>query len=272
MQKTPDGVIIFLATTTCVMLVLFTFIITIVYFYRKRQIEYLKGIEQLKLDHDKNVLRTQLEIQEETFQTISRDIHDNINLSLTLAKLNLNTLNFFDKERLSVQVNSSIDFVSRAIADLTDISRSINSDIIIEQGLISALQSEIEKLNRLNWFTIQFAVTGDAVFMDAQRELFVFRIVQEAFNNILKHAQAKNVMLHLHYDYSHINIIIVDDGIGFIKSSLTEINKVKKQTSGLRNMQKRAELLNGVWEIESNPGSGTIIKIYIPFISDEDLS
>ena len=75
-------------------------------------------------------MATQLEIQEDTFQHISREIHDNINLSLTLAKLNLNTLNWSEKEKAISQVNSSIDLISQSIANLSDISKSLNSDII----------------------------------------------------------------------------------------------------------------------------------------------
>ncbi|MEI9810293.1 MAG: hypothetical protein WDO16_21820 [Bacteroidota bacterium] len=87
-----------------------------------------------------------------TLQTISRDIHDNINLSLTLAKLNLNTLDITNKEKSMEQLTYSIDIISKSIIDLTDISRSMNSDIISEQGLIKALELEIEKLKKLNRF------------------------------------------------------------------------------------------------------------------------
>jgi signal transduction histidine kinase len=207
-------------------------------------------------------LKTQLEIQEQTFQTISRDIHDNINLSLTLAKLNLNTINISDKGKTFSHVNTSISFISKAINDLTDISRSMNSDIIIEKGLITALQHEIDKLEHLEWFTTQFILTGTPVFMDAQKELFIFRIVQEAFNNILKHANAKNVKLQLDYRYDHVDISLEDDGIGFNHSNGQQ---PRCSTAGLKNMQKRAELINGEFKIKSNPGNGTIIRFKIPF-------
>ena len=262
MQKTADSVVVFLIVTTCIILILVSFVITILYLYRKRQIEYFKGIEQLRSEYEKSVLKTQIEIQEQTFQAISRDIHDNINLSLTLAKLNLNTFDLEDKEKSTDKLNSSIEFISKAIVDLTDISRSMNSDIVCEQGLIKALELETEKLKKLNCFFVQFKLSGDPVFMDAQKELLIFRIIQESFNNILKHAKAKNIRLEMHYGDNRVDITVVDDGTGFF--SEPELGE-SKTTSGLRNMRKRAELLEGRFNITSYPGAGTSIRILIPF-------
>jgi signal transduction histidine kinase len=238
------------------------FILTVLFLYRKRQMAYLKDFERIKSDYEKNLLKTQLEIQEQTFQTISRDIHDNINLSLTLAKLNLNTLNFTAPEKSSEKVNDTIELVSRAIDDLTNISRAMNSDIIGDHGLIAALSQEFEKLKKLNWFDIRFEVTGDPVFMDAQKELFIFRIIQEAFHNILKHSRAKTVQLRLHYNDTYVEMTVADDGVGFAKNDDRSAVQTK---AGLRNMQKRAELLGGTCEIESIQGKGTSIKTTIPF-------
>ncbi len=256
--------ILAVVTITIILLLLSVFIIGILFLYQKKQIYYQKTLENIKHDYEKTLLKTQLEIQEQTFQAIALDIHDNINLSLTLAKLNLNTLDFLEKERSKEQVMICVDYLSKAITDLTDISRSMNSDIISEQGLISALARETEKLRKLNWFYIQFEVSGNPVFMEAQKELFIFRIVQEAFNNILKHSQAKSITLHLHFDKDSVAITLTDDGIGFLKPVKHE--KISANpTAGLRNMQKRAELLNGQCSIDSGQGLGTTIKISIPY-------
>lgn len=264
MQKPPNDITIFLVVTVFLIVLMGSFIITILVFYRKKQMAYFKDLEQIKSDYEKNLLKTHIEIQEQTFQTISRDIHDNINLSLTLAKLNLNTLDFCNKEKSSDQVNSSIGYISRAIIDLSDISRSLNSDIIGEQGLITALELEMEKLKKLDRFIVQSELSGSPVFMDAQKEVLIFRIIQESFNNILKHAHAKKIELKMNYEHDHVEIIVRDDGFGFDATARKEDTK-EKPTSGLLNMRKRAELLNGSFCISSFPGAGTSIKILIPF-------
>jgi two-component system sensor histidine kinase DegS len=126
------------------------------------------------------------------------------------------------------------------------------------------LLHETEKLRKLNCFGVQFDITGNPVFMDAQKELFIFRIVQEAFNNILKHAQAATISLHLYYSNDHVDITVIDDGVGFTMPNGQQ--KLSTHfTAGLRNMQKRAELLNGHCHIKSSPGKGTTINIAIPF-------
>lgn len=264
MQKTPDDIIVFLVVTIFLIILLGSFIITILFLYQKKQMIYLKELEKIKSDYEKNLLKTHIEIQEQTFQAISRDIHDNINLSLTLAKLNLNTLDLADIEK-SDQVISSIEFISKAIIDLTDISRSMNSDVISEQGLIRALELEIEKLKKLKCFFIKFEVSGNPVFMDANKELVIFRIIQESFNNILKHAQARQIQLFMHYNLDHVEITASDDGVGFNKPTKKESHGKARPTSGLLNMRKRAEILNGSFHINSHPGLGTIIKISIPY-------
>ena len=264
MQKSNYDVILFLLVTTLLILLMSSFIITILYLYRKRQIIYLKTIESLKLDYEKNLLKTQLEIQEQTFQNISRDIHDNISLSLTLAKLNLNTLDWNFLAKTKNQIYSSLEQISKAIVDLSDISKSLNSELIINQGLIKALEKEISKLKEMNLFELNYEITGNPIFMDSQKELVIFRIVQEAFNNIIKHAKATSVDLKLHYTETNIEVSILDNGIGFCKETL-ELNANKESKAGLNNMKKRATLFNGKTEINSEPNSGTCIVITIPY-------
>lgn len=264
MQKTTYDIVAFLVVTTLLVLLMAGFVLTILFLYRKKQAVYQREMELIKADFEKNLLNTRLEIQEQTLQSIAREIHDNINLSLTLAKLNLNTLDILNPQSVQEKIASTIEFVSKAISDLSDISRSMNSEVITEQGLISALELETEKLRKLDWFIVQFEITGDPVYMEAQKELFIFRIVQEAYNNILKHAYAGHVMLSIHYEKNRVEITVTDDGRGFDKNSRQE-NIPKNPSAGLLNMQKRADLLNGKCFIDSSPGKGTRIYVTIPF-------
>src|SRR5436190_856985 len=161
-------------------------IITLILMYQKKQLAYQQKLETLKLDHEKNLMAAQLEIQEDTFQHISKEIHDNISLSLTLAKLNLNTLSWTEKEKAVSQLNTSIELISQSITNLSDISKSLNSDIIASQGLITAVKNELQRIREIGLFNIDLNIPGNPVYMDIQRELIIFRIIQEAFNNIIK--------------------------------------------------------------------------------------
>ena len=255
------SVIIFI---TFILLLLTCFIVSILFVYQKKQIAYFEIIEKLKHDHEKNILNVQLEIQEQTLQHISREIHDNISLSLTLAKLNLYSLDWNYLPNAKNQINSSLEQISKAIADLSDISKGLNTELITHLGLTATLEKETDRLRQLNLFEINYKISGLPVFMDSQKELVIFRIIQEAFNNIIKHAKASTVELKLDYNMDHINVVIADNGKGFCKETV-EQKRERESNAGINNMQKRAALFNGKTIIESKVDSGTSILVTIPY-------
>lgn len=263
MQKASYDIIVFFLVVVFLILLMAGFILIILLLYRKKQIAYLQTLESLKLNHEKNLLQSQVEVQEQTIQHISREIHDNISLSLTLAKLQLNTLIMDNKFSSYNLINSSIDLISKSINDLSDISKSMNADIISQQGLIDALKNETIRIQKTGLIVINVSIRGNPVFMDAHKELIIFRIVQEAFNNIIKHSEAKNVNLDLNYINDHMEITIQDDGKGF---DLAFSGATKG--AGLNNMRNRAKIFSGNVNFESQKGQGTKIFISIPFNYD----
>jgi signal transduction histidine kinase len=262
MQKAPHDIIAFLLITILLVLLLAGFLITILYLYRKKQLAYIKSLDSLNLEHERNLLAMQLEIQEQTFQSISREIHDNISLSLTLAKLHLNTLDWNDAKKLSEKIGSSIELLSQSIKDLSDISKSLNADIIIQHGLIKAIEDELRQIRQIGLFTIEYKLTGNPVYMNANREVIVFRIIQEAFNNILKHSQATHSELCAHYNTKALYIRISDNGVGFDKKKII----TGERHAGLKNMETRIKMLQGTMEITSFNWRGTILSFTIPLI------
>lgn len=264
MLSDKTQIVVFLVITTAIILLLLAFVGALFYLYQKRQLAHGKTVEALKLDHEKNLLKTQVEIQEQTFQNISREIHDNISLSLTLAKLQLNTLDWNNTSHASNMVKSSAEILGSAIEDLRDISRSMNPELISSIGLIKAIEKEIERIKPSVSFNIQFEVMGNPVFMQSEKELVIFRIVQEAFNNVIKHANAKAVLLKLYYHEEHIEITIQDDGLGLYYGSVAAEQKILNG-AGLYNMQTRAKLFNGTMEINSKPDKGTKFLFSIPY-------
>jgi len=236
---------------------LVVFLTVIIYRYQQKQNTYFKDIESLKTSHQNALLQSQLEIQEQTFQNISREIHDNIGQKLTLAKLHLNTLDYVDKEKTAFQVNGSINMISEAINDLSDISRSMSSEVLLNNGLIKALEFEKAQLQKSGIYKINFHTSGNTIFMDTNTELVLFRIAQEAINNIIKHAQATAIDIHLHFNTVFFTMSITDNGRGF------NIEETHYGT-GLQNIKKRIVILKGRLEISSTPNIATQIKIEIP--------
>jgi two-component system, NarL family, sensor kinase len=167
MQTNNYHIVDFLIAITILILLLTAVIITMLYLHQNRRISFRQQL-----------INSQLEIQEETFQHISREIHDNIGLSLTLAKLNLNTLSGMPPQKHAATIESSVELISQAINDLSHISKSLNSESIKAEGFLNALQMKLEKLKKSEKFSIDFNISGDPVFMESQTELIIYRITQ----------------------------------------------------------------------------------------------
>jgi signal transduction histidine kinase len=258
MLKAPsEFIIVFIIVSAILILGMALFISLIIYRYQQKQNAYFKDTELLKTSHENALLQSQLEMQEQTFQAISGEIHDNIGQKLTLAKLYLNTLDFEEKHNTLQQVNNSVCIISETINDLSDLSRSMSSEIILSNGLIKALEYEQDHIKKSGLYKLHFSVSGNPVYLKNNTELFLFRIVQEGLNNIIKHAAATSIYIHLYYSSNYLSIEIRDNGKGF------NINKLHNGT-GLQNIKKRMALLKGSLEINTTEGSGTAIKIKIP--------
>ena len=258
-STTTQGIIIFIVCVSFLLLLLISFIITILYKYQQKQNAYYRGLEELKISYESAMLESQLEIQEETIQNISREIHDNIGQKLSLAKLYLTTLIVDRNSFIGQKIENTISLIGDSINELSDLSRSLSSEIVLCEGLIKALENESNQLQKLGLFKIDFSVYGDIEFLDAKKELVLFRIAQEALNNIVKHATAKNILLKLNYNSPMVYMDISDDGNGFLNDG------TYKKGMGLIHMKKRAESINGKCLIKSRQGCGTTIQIEIPF-------
>ena len=223
------------------------------HFHRKQHSE-------LQLNFQKEVFKTQLEIQEHTLQNISQEIHDNIGQVLSLIKLNLNTLDFAKPAETLEKANQSNELLTQAIHDLRELSHNLNSDFIADIGLVKAIEHQLLVFQKSKIYTTSFIITGKCRSYSNDKELVLFRIVQELLNNILKHAQANHVEISFVFNTSSMLISIADNGIGFDINSIYENDH---QGIGLHSIKKRISLINGTCEIKSDSNTGTKVNIYL---------
>ena len=232
------------------------FIIYFIFLYRNKQLKNERDQEQLRSAFQQELLKAQLEIQEQTLSEISREIHYNITQVLSFVKLNLALVNTPDEERRTEKISESRELVSQAISDLRDLSKSLSLEHITRQGLVKTIQAEAARLTKSGMISATVTTEGDIFPLGEQRELVLFRIFQESINNALKHANACNFKIVLQYIPEMFILTLEDNGCGF---SLAEA--LKKDGSGLKNMENRAALIGAVAVISSKPGSGCKIKI-----------
>lgn len=224
-------------------------------------------LKSVKLKQERELLQIQIEIQEDTFRKISREIHDNISLSLTLAKLQVN--NYIDQQKENNELlGSTIDLISKSLVDLNDISKSLDANQLLSHGLINALESEISVLSRSGIYSIILNVIGEPEYLDVESDLILLRIFQEACNNVFKHAKANTIHVDLIYEKDSLTFIIKDNGIGFDVNHAKNMKEIRKM-SGLKNFYNRAEFIGASINIESVLGIGTTITIIKPQIKNK---
>ncbi len=253
MLKNFDEIVSVILVVSLLLICLISMIIIVVIRYNKKQLQHKEEKKTLSFKYQQALLQTQIEIQEQTLKTIAQEIHDNIGQVLSLAKLNLNTLQFGEETKLIDTKN----LVSKAINDLRNLSRSLHGDKITELGLQDSVENELLILQNSGQYQTHCNIIGEPYKLLPQQEMVLFRIAQEAMNNAIKHAKAKSIIIKLVYLPQNFNLSIIDDGIGF-----NSINLQNNQTGiGLKNMQNRAALIGGIFNIKSAIGVGTTIDI-----------
>ena len=252
---------------TIAFLVLAGFIIFFSVMYLRRKNKHILEKKEMQSQYEQTLLQTQLEIQEQTLKNISQEIHDNIGQALSLAKLNLNTIPATNDELLQEKIINSKQLVSKAIVDLRDLSRSLDTDYVKEMGLLRAIEYELELIRKTGTINTQLIADGHISRLDKQKELILFRIVQETFNNIIKHSEAKNLVVNITYSLTEMTLSITDDGKGVDLSPLNESNS--GFGLGIRNMHSRAKLIGADFNMHSSTGKGTTVKIVLPLQSQQ---
>lgn len=254
--------VILIAASSAFFLFVAIGIIVLVLTYQKRKLTYLKEKELMKSSFEKELLNTQLEIQEQTLKNISQEIHDNIGQGLTLAKLNLYTMLIENNDQLQQKITLSKTLVSKAITDLRDLSHSLNTDYVAEMGLLRSIEYELEMIAKTGIVKTSLQISGQVYRFDKQKELITFRIVQEVLNNIIKHAKADNITVQAVYTIETLELSIKDDGLGFEPTPAEQSSNNQAGLGlGMRNMYNRAKLIGAGFVIESSVGNGTLVKL-----------
>jgi signal transduction histidine kinase len=250
---------LFLFGSMTLMAVCVVFIL-LIYRFHHNQARLMVEKKQLEFYVHEQILKAQLEIQEETLKNISMEIHDNIGQTLSLAKLNLNRMQ--QGNQSSVQkISDTGELVGKAIQDLRSLSRILHTDTIQGMGLIEAVRFQIEQLQRSGAFKTGITVTGTPLKIDGQTELILFRVIQESINNAIRHSKGNAIHIRMDYQEGSLFFSISDNGKGFIyQGDAGEM----RSGSGLRNMRNRVKLIKGEFNVVSGD-SGTIINITIPY-------
>jgi signal transduction histidine kinase len=216
-----------------------------------------------KLEEERNTRHQQLtqaiiSAQETERAEIGRELHDNVNQILGVSRLYLSLAKQSPASQKNELITKSSDYILDVIEEIRKLSKSLVSPLQRLLTLETAISTIAEDLMMVHNFVIKTAVVGfETANLNDKFKLNIFRIVQEQLNNIVKHANPKNIAIILKATDSGIRIEISDDGQGFDTS-------LQRKGIGLSNIQSRTELYNGTMEVISSPGEGCRLMIDFP--------
>jgi signal transduction histidine kinase len=263
MTNSNNDIFIMIMSVTAVLLILVIFIVSFLFMYRNRQIKYKIEMESAEEKYNQEILKTQLEIKEQTLKNISEEIHDNLGQVLSLVVLTLSAIELSDTVKAAIKIENTTKLVEKAVADLRNLSKTMDADNIATIGLIAIIQFELELIEKTGVYKTSLHVSGEEKRLNAQRELIVYRIVQESLNNVIKHAKASSITITVCFTKIELSIEITDDGIGF-NSAATNTKDIYHSGAGIKNMKKRVGLIGGTFDIKSVSSAGTTTYLTVP--------
>lgn len=249
-----------IATSSIFLMIAFG-VIMLVIVYNRRKKKHIDEKEQMKLIFDSELIKTQMEIREQTMQTIGADLHDNIGQLLSLTSLTLNSVELDNADKARQKIDAAVDLTSRSIKEMRLLGKLLQGEQLIGLGLAEAIRHEINWMEKAGQYAIEYIITGERADNNPDKDLILFRITQEILNNIIKHSQATRIMINLEYQTASLQLQIDDNGAGFDFDGL----RAEQKGMGLQNIQKRAGIIDAEVIIRSQPGEGTRINILIPY-------
>ena len=245
-------VAIMLASIVIVILAVFTLLFFLLFIKKKTLLQ--KKNEQIRRDYENQLLQSQIEVQESTFSALGKELHDNIGQLLSTAKmlLGITERNLSNPPDTLITANET---VGQAISEIRSLSKSLNKEWLEQFDLIDNLVMEVNRINSADDIKIYLAYQ-DKINLEPDKQIILFRIIQEAIQNTLKHAYARNIYIRIDVQDGVLLTTVKDDGTGF------QIPPVSNGV-GMVNMKQRIKLLGGIINWDSS-SSGSTVTIQLP--------
>lgn len=207
-----------------------------------------------------------IEIQEDERRRIARELHDGLGQILSVIKFNIEILedDLILDDPLEKRWKEIKNLLDSAMTETKEISYKLMPPVLQDFGLIPALQSLCDQTASPGHRAVSFTSRDCNTRFPSSVEISLYRIAQEALNNIIKHANAARVAVDITSNTTDVTLTVRDNGKGF------DLSKVVKRSIGLMTMRERAELLKGSLTIDSVVGQGTVVTVKIPLLAGHE--
>jgi len=233
-----------------------------VYSYHIRKKLHKEEKKALQQQFEAELLKTQIEVQEQTMQSIASDLHDNIGQLLSLTTITLSSINIHETEKATKKIASSLSLVNKSIKELRDLAKLIHGEQILHLGLGEAVQQEFIWLKKAG--SHKMHIRNELLnlkLLSPGKDLIILRLLQEIINNIIKHAKATKIEFDARFANELLLLSIKENGVGFDY----EKAKAQKNGMGINSINKRVDMIDGKMEVISSAYNGTYISIEIPY-------
>lgn len=253
MLKSDEEVYVTIVTVSVLIFILGIVVVISIMRYQNS----IQKLMNLKAQYDQEILTSQIEVQNTTLQYIGRELHDNIGQLLSVAKINLNVLEETTQDTENGEfIKQTNELVEQSIHELRALSKSLDGDFVHDFGLQQSIAHELQRIRKTKKFETELTLHGEKYTLGYDREIVLFRIVQEILNNALKHSKAKNIEIDITYLPNNFTLTVTDNGKGFDFETVMK-NELSQSGAGLRNIKRRASLINFDCDIDSQINQGT---------------
>jgi two-component system, NarL family, sensor histidine kinase UhpB len=216
------------------------------------ELAFLRMIHRLEAER-RRAGSAALQAQEEERARVARDLHDEVNQSLTGLLLRLEAVREAAPPELEPELAETRSLANQAMRELLSLARQLRPTALDDLGLVAAIGGQVEQLERPG-LAGELKAEGDFSDLDDDVQLVVYRVAQEAITNAARHAEAQRITVSLHRTEQGVELQVSDDGRGFAFEQ-------SERGLGIGGMRERALLVGAELTIESRPGHGTTVKL-----------
>jgi len=200
----------------------------------------------------------EITIRENERKRIANDLHDSLGPLLSAVKLNISSVDV-EQEDDRVILNKTGGYLDEIIGSMRRISHDLLPNTLERKGLLEAVREFINQVNTKQSVNIQLYIVKE-IKIPKEKEIHIFRMIQEIVHNTIKHARAKTLQIGFSEEGGYLLCLTKDDGTGFDREKAL----AGSHGLGLRSLESRCEILNGILTLDSMPGAGTNYFIKIP--------
>jgi signal transduction histidine kinase len=258
MPEKQEDILVTIIISSVFFVLLAMFLLVLLYLFLRKQRQNQKEKEEMKNRFEQTIIKSQLEIQNQTLNYIGAEIHDDIAQVVYLSMLRISSLN----EKVEESEKEEIyNFLKRVWNDLRNISHSLIHSNFHQVGFIESLEQLLHNIKKTGKYETQLEIDENVNIdlLDKSVDIILYRMIQEIINNILKHAACDTIQIRIIEKNKNLIVEIKDNGVGFDTALIQQDNA----GVGLNNILTRAKLINATVNINSIIGSGTTITIFL---------